>query len=324
MKKYILMVSIMAMSLLVGCGAAESQESTNQTTKPINVETTPAEEISQPQESDNDTNENVTEKEEAEEAPSTPGSLYDTIFDENSAEIIADKINDIVESSNSLQEEIRKVEELSAEYIALLEEHDSQTDMNMISYRSEMVWDTELNNLWSRMSNDLDATTKEKTLSDLRVWNANKESIIIDTIGKAEDGGSIYSLLYNDLMESMVRKKVHELAEVYANYLGETYEKPDLSALGTYVDHQGTTDIYSSLMIRCSLAGEMEAIINIHRLATLTGAVTQEGNILHYTDSDSNLTGTITYGWDGATFTVEASDYGSIQAGDIFTFDTVY
>ncbi len=306
--KMLLAVTIMTIGLLVGCGMAEPQELQE------------SKEEAEITELMTQTQELIDTEEESIEY----GDLYDTIFDENCADTIANWIKEIVESSNSLQNEVQSVEELSAAYVALQDEHDSQADLNMISYRSEMVWDAELNNLWSRMSNNLDADTKEEVLSNLRVWNANKENIIIDTIGKKEDGGSIYSLLYNELMESMVRKKVYELADVYANDLGESYEKPECPVLGTYVDHQGSTDIYSSLMIRNGWEGDTEAIISLYRLAMLKGHVTREGNILHYTDNDFNLTGTITYGWDGAIFAVETSDFDNVNAGDIFTFDTVY
>ena len=59
------------------------------------------------------------------------------------------------------------------------------------------IWDTELNNLWSRFSDSADAQTKEKVLAEQRSWNSMKEEVAQESLGSSEENGSMYSLLVN-------------------------------------------------------------------------------------------------------------------------------
>ncbi len=318
----IILMAGTGLTLLAGCGKADDENPSQSQQEPEDNQESVIPDNSNSQSEEQAANEGDSE-ESSSEALSTHGDLYATMYDDGNTEQIQKWVDEIVKSSSSIQEEVEEVKGLSDEYIDLLQEYYSQADMNMISYCSLQVWDAELNNLWGRMKEELDTQTKEELLGYLRTWNATKESYIVASIGEREEGGSIYPSLYNSLMEDMTRKKVHILADKYADFLGESYEKPAYSIGGYYANCEGTTDIYDELSIMQSEDG-FNVEIGLYRITTLNGTATQSGDVLHYTDSELDLSGIITCGWDGATFTVENSAFEYLKPGDTFEFDSVY
>lgn len=318
----IILIAGVGLTLLAGCTRMDI-ENQNQSQK----KTEDNQEMVVLEDADRQSGEQVTNSGDLEESFSESrsfhGDLYATMYDDGNIEQIKKWIDEIVKSSSSLQKEVEKVESLSDEYMDLLQEYYTQADMNMISYCSLQVWDAELNNLWGRMSEKLESQTKEELLRYLRTWNDTKEDYIIASIGEREKGGSIYPSLYNSLMEDMTKKKVHVLADRYAEVLGESYEKPTYDVEGYYANCEGTTDIYDKLSIMQSADG-FNVEIGLYRVTTLNGTATQSGDVLHYTDSEHDLTGTITCGWDGAIFIVETSNFEYLKSGDTFNFNTAY
>ncbi|MCD8361597.1 MAG: DUF1311 domain-containing protein [Lachnospiraceae bacterium] len=319
----IILIAAASLTLLAGCSKVDVENQTQS-----QKETEDNQELVVSDDSDRQSDEQVTKAVDLEEISSESfpvhGDLYATMYDEGNTEQIKKWVDEIVKSSSSLQEEVEKVESLSDEYTDLLQEYNTQLDINKISYCSLQVWDEELNNLWGRMSERLDTQTKEELLGYLRTWNATKEDYIVASIGEREEGGSIYSLLYNSLMEDMTRKKVHILADQYAKFLGETYEKSTFDIEGYYANCEGTADIYDELRIMQSVDGGLNVEIGLYRITTLNGTAIQSGDVLYYTDSELDLTGIITCGWDGAIFTVVTSNFEYLKSGDTFNFDTVY
>lgn len=51
----------------------------------------------------------------------------------------------------------------------------NQQEMNQITGEWYQLWDNELNSLWDRLSNELDADTKAKVLEEQREWIRRKE-----------------------------------------------------------------------------------------------------------------------------------------------------
>lgn len=238
-------------------------------------------------------------------------------------DVINNQVEESASSAASISDEMKGTEEIVSFYDSLPQQASTQMEMNQLSQWSQAVWNAQLNKLWSRMSDQLGAETKEKVLSDLRKWNANKENIIKDTIGPAEEGGSMYPMLYYEVMREMTRKKAYQLANVYAKYRGEQFRMPECPAYGGYVNYMDTDTIYDSLILRESMEGGLDATISLYRLTALHGSVTKSGDTLHYQDYDCDLTGTISYGWDGATFTIDTSDRNDIEPGTVYTFDSL-
>ena len=88
-------------------------------------------------------------------------------FSYDYSEDIKAEIDDVVSNSASLQKELENIEEMIEKYTPLAEAAQTQGEMNVSSRWFYVIWDTELNNLWSRFSNLADPQTKEKLLADL-------------------------------------------------------------------------------------------------------------------------------------------------------------
>lgn len=93
---------------------------------------------------------------------------------------------------------------------------------------------------------------------------------------------------------------------------------------GTYVDTYGTTDVYSELELDYQGDGVYQTMIGIYRLTTLDGTAREEGDrLLFQSDSESPaVQGEITFGEEGAVFTVTASEFSYLAPGDEIAFPT--
>lgn len=246
-----------------------------------------------------------------------------------SEDIKAD-IDQVVSSSTSLQNELENVETIFQKYDMLARKAQSQNEMNQASNWLFAVWDTELNNLWSRFSNSADQQTKEKILADQRNWIDMKEEAILETIGSSEENGSMYPMLVNVFLEEITRNRAYVLANELAKIEGESFVMPEKSKYGLFVDNQGTGSIYSSLITRQGESGDGEAYIGIYRLGVVEGTFVDNGNgELAFTSNDSDsriVKGVIKInGWDGASFTVTEAPEGDIfSVGSEFDFPFVF
>lgn len=102
-----------------------------------------------------------------------------------SEEIKAD-IEDVVSKSESLQKELEQIDTIIQKFTPLAEKAETQGEMNASSRWFYVIWDTELNNLWSRFMNLADQKTKESVLAEQRNWVAMKEEATLLSIGSSE------------------------------------------------------------------------------------------------------------------------------------------
>lgn len=244
-----------------------------------------------------------------------------------SEDIKAD-IDYVVSSSTSLQKELENVETVIQKYNLLAEEAQSQGEMNVSSKWLYVIWDTELNNLWSRFSDSADQQTKENVLADQRNWIDMKEEAVFESIGFSEENGSMYPLLVNSFLEEITRNRAYVLANELAKIKGESFIMPEKSRYGLFVDNLGTGSIYSSLITRQGVSGDDEAVISIFRLGEIKGVFVDNGNgELSFTSNDADtriVKGIIKInGWNGASFTVTEAPEGElsfISVGEEFDF----
>ena len=247
-------------------------------------------------------------------------------FTHDYSEDIKADIDYMVSISTSLQNELENVETISQKYDLLAEKAQSQSEMNTSSKWLFVIWDTELNNLWSRFSNAADQQTKEKFLADQRNWIDMKDEAVTESIGSSEESGSIYPLLANAFLEEITKDRAYVIANELAEIKGESFAMPEKSKYGLFADNQGTGDIYSSLSIRQGESGDDEAVVSIYRLGEIAGTFVDNGNgELSFTSMDADdriVKGIIKInGWDGASFTVtEAPETYYLRAGDEFLF----
>ena len=263
-----------------------------------------------------------------EEQPNTASGENDAALEidftyDYSEDIKAD-VDYVVSSSVSLQKELENMEKIIQKYTPLAEAAQTQGDMNVSSKWLFVIWDTELNNLWSRFSNSADQQTKEKILEEQRNWVAMKEEVTLLAIGSSEENGSIYPLLQNSFLEEITKNRAYVLANELAKIKGESFVLPEKSSkYGWFVDNQGTGDVYSSLITQQGWKGEDEAIISVYRQGELEGTFVDNGNgELDFTSDDGSVKGIIKIdGWDGASFKVtEASGETVFSEGEEFKF----
>lgn len=306
MKKIFMMTLILMIGLCSGCGK-EKTESNNLSTEGKSTQ------VEKQSNSENRENNNIELNDELE---------IDFTYD-YSADIKAD-VDNIVSNSDSLQKELKNIDEITKKYDALAETAQTQGEMNVASQWLFTIWDTELNNLWSRFSSLADQETKESILEEQRNWIAMKEEVILESIGSDEENGSIYPLLKNSLLEEITKDRAYVLADKLAELKTEKFIMPEKSEkYGIFVDNQGTDSVYSFLNTQSGLDGEDEAIISIYRQGELEGTFVDNGNgELDFTSDDGSVKGTIHInGWDGASFKVtETFGMSGFLEGEEFEF----
>lgn len=273
--------------------------------------------------------ENPTEEEqsistssEKDEFQLSDGLKIDFTYD-YSEDIKAD-VDNVVLNSTSLQEELTNIDKITQKYTPLAEAAQTQGEMNIAAQWLYTIWDAELNNLWSRFSNSADRQTKENLLADQRNWINMKEEITLLSIGSREENGSMYPLLESSFLEEITEKRAYVLARELAKIKGEDFVMLEVSTkYGTFVDNQGTGDIYSFLITRQNWKDEDEAVISIYRQGETEGSFVDHGNgELFFTSKDGSVKGTIKIdGWDGASFKVtEISGESPFAVGEEFEF----
>lgn len=243
-------------------------------------------------------------------------------FSYDYSEDIKADVEYVVSNSASLQEELANIEQIILKYTPLAESAQTQGEMNISSKWFFVIWDTELNNLWSRFSNSADRQTKEKILAEQRNWIAMKEEVTLQNLGTSEENGSMYPLLQNTFLEGITQNRAYVLASKLAKIRGESFAMPEKSTkYGLFVDNQGTGEVYSFLITRPGWEGEDEAIISIYRHGETEGSFVDNGDgELDFISDDGSVKGIIQIdGWDGASFKVtETSGASVFSVGEEF------
>ena len=253
--------------------------------------------------------------------------LKDTIevdFTHDYTEDIKADVAYVVSNSSSLQEELKNIDTITQKYTLLAELALTQGEMNVASQWLYVIWDTELNNLWSRFSSLAEKDTKEMVLEEQRNWISMKEEVTLMSLGFPEENGSMYPMLVNSLWEEYTKNRSYFLANELAQIKGESFAMPEASTkYGLFVDNQGTGSVYSSLLTRQGWEGNEEAIISLYRQGTLEGTFVDNGNgELAFTSDDGSVKGIIKInGQGGASFQViEISGESPFLVGEEFEF----
>ncbi|ETP73053.1 Protein of unknown function (DUF1311) [Lachnospiraceae bacterium JC7] len=250
----------------------------------------------------------------------------DVIFSHDFTNDIKKDVAEVSANAATLQDELSAVEKVTEKYDEIFKTGEAQLELNMASGYIYMIWDEELNSLWKRFSDSADASTKERVLKDERNWIAMKEEVLIENIGPREDGGSMYPMLENAYLENITRNRCAILASELAKIKGESFTMPERGIYGTYVDNQGTGDVYSSLILRQGWESDDEAVISLYRVGESNGTFTDKGNgELSYEANDGTVKGIIRLdGWNGASFEVTESNGSVLAVGDKFDFGFVF
>ena len=333
MKKRIYMITLILMvGLCIGCGKEETKSndlSTESSSSQVEEQSTPESSSSQVEEQSTpeSSSSQVEEQSTPESIENNDIELNDKLkidFTYDYSEDIKADIDYVVSGSVSLQKELENIEKIIQKYTPLAEAAQTQGEMNTSSRWFFVIWDIELNNLWSRFSNSADQQTTEKLLEEQRNWIAMKEEVALLSLGSSEENGSIYPLLQNSFFEEITKNRAYVLANELAKIKGESFVMPEKSAkYGLFVDNQGTGNVYSSLNTRQGWEENDEAIISIYRQGEIEGTFVDNGNgELTFTSYDGSIKGIIKInGWDGASFKItEISGESVFSVGEEVKF----
>ncbi len=133
--------------------------------------------------------------------------------------------SEVQSEAQSIQDEIAEVEVKSCEYENADWSSMGQQEMNQLTAQWYQLWDDELNSLWSRLSDELDAETKVKVLDEQRAWIRRKEENVKGA-GAAAFGGSLQPQLENSTAEEMTRARAYILAGYLADVRNESFTIP--------------------------------------------------------------------------------------------------
>ena len=192
-KRVYLAIFALTFGLCAGCGNKEAdsdisgtEDTVFQTEEPLELSGTGNIDLSEENKDSGGKNADSSEEnngsgEEDTDIESTDTQEID--FTRDYSEDIKKDVDDVVSASASLQEELENIHTLSEQYEAIAQTAQTQGEMNMSSGWFLKIWDTELNNLWSRFSDSADAQTKEKVLAEQRSWNSMKEEVAQESLG---------------------------------------------------------------------------------------------------------------------------------------------
>ena len=244
------------------------------------------------------------------------------IFSHDYTEEIKKDVSEAAKSAATLQDELSSVIKVTERYDDLFKAAEAQLELNEAAAWTYDIWDAELNSLWKRFSDSADAATKERVLKDERNWIAMKDAVTEANLGSREDGGSMYPLLEYSFLEEITKNRSYILAGELARINGESFSMPERGIYGTYVDNQGTGDVYSSLIMRKGWENEDEVLLSLYRVGELSGTFTEKGkNEFLFESTDGTVKGLIRLnGWDGASFEVTEARDSVLQKGDKFDF----
>ena len=93
---------------------------------------------------------------------------------------------------------------------SILQEADTQTDINEIANNRYRLWDDFLNELWRILNQTLDPETMRKLTSEELDWIAQKEQAVADA-GAEYKGGSLYPAVTAAVATTMTKERVYEL-----------------------------------------------------------------------------------------------------------------
>ena len=244
------MVLLLVLGLLAGCGQ-ERTESIDINAGSVKGESISSEEVASKGEEPSGTGDNVIESSESignqegenkdiENSGKQEGENKDSENNGNEADKISDNenyewndkieidytydysenikadVDYVVSISASLQEELDNIEMIIQKYTPMAELAQTQGEMNVSSRWFLVIWDAELNNLWSRFSDSADSQTKEQILAEQRNWIAMKEEVTLMNLGTREENGSMYPLLQNSFLEEITETRAYVIANEIA------------------------------------------------------------------------------------------------------------
>ena len=172
-----------------------------------------------------------------------------------------------ISETESIQDELAKVEVMSCEYENADWGSMGQQEMNQLTAQCYQLWDDELNSLWRRLSEELDGETKAKVLDEQRAWIKRKEENIRGA-GAAAFGGSLQPQLENSTAEEMTRARAYILAGYLADVRNEPFTIPPAIQESIDLADPGLNDVFEKFEGQWIFDEDRGACVGVERTET--------------------------------------------------------
>lgn len=180
--------------------------------------------------------------------------------------VSASKGSGATKTSESIQDEISKVESASVGYENADWGSMGQQEMNQLTAQWYKLWDDELNSLWSRLSAELDKDTKAKVLEEQRTWIKEKEEKV-KAAGAEAEGGSLQPQLENSAAQELTRERVYVLAGYLAKARGEAFAISPEAQKSTQVAEASLEEVFEKFQGKWMFDKERDACVGVEKTA---------------------------------------------------------
>ena len=227
--------------------------------------------------------------------------------------------------SDSLSDELVKVNELYNKYDELRMNAQNQTSINSLSQWGTLVWKDETLSLLDRIK-EKDSGNYDAILAEYESWEKYVPSMA-EKMSETYKDGSIYPTIYSYNEAMRYKQKAYSLASALADLAGDVgFSLPDSSLCGYYGDY--SEDSYLIITEGMEI-DSYEVTIRLDASKQLNGYATPyeypgDKKVLLFTSNDDTVKGTID-GFDlDATFYVSETDGSVVEPEMAYSFSSKY
>lgn len=234
---------------------------------------------------------------------------------------IVEKVNEIVASSDSLSDELVKINELYESYRDIEAAAESQAEMNYLCQFPVTVWKEELSSLLDRIRK-ADQNAYDDIYPSYEEWLDNVNDIAYKMSYEYE-GGSIQGAMQSFYSGLCYRNEAYVMASTLADLNDVVdFSLPERDAVGYY----GLIDQNDHLIITEGMeSGSYNILIHIDGKEELKGSATlNENGDFDFDDYEHGISGTVSYWHLGATFNVTEADGTIVSPGESYEFTYLY
>ncbi len=335
MKRKVLLAIITASIVLGGCSNTAQEEEKDvmvPVVQDIENDAEAADETADDTETDSEAadDQTATGSESVEDEAATDSETTEDQTDEqtedSAMEDYTDQIASEIEalSSDSLSDELVKVNELYNKYDEMRMNAPDQTSINELSKWGILVWKDETLSLLNRLK-EQDSANYDDILAEYENWEKYVPSMA-EKMSYLYEDGSIYPTIrsYNEAMR--YKREAYTLASTLADVTNDVaFSFPDSTPCGYYGDYAGD----SYLIITEGMESDsFNILIHIDDTKELRGygyIADQPGDeYILFTSEDDTVKGTISYFALDATFYVSETDGSVVGPEESYSFTFKY
>ncbi len=322
MKRKVLLAIITAAMVLGGCSNAQEKEKDVLVPVVQDIENDSEAADETVDGDDAGTDSDVSEDETATDSDATEDETAADSTMKDYTDQIASEIEAL--SSDSLSDELVKVNELYNKYDEIRMNAPDQASINILSQWGTLVWKDETLSLLNRIK-EQDSANYNDILAEYENWEKYVPTMA-EKMSYLYEDGSIYPTIrsYNEAMR--YKQEAYTLASTLADITKDvTFSFPDSTPCGYYGDYAGD----SYLIITEGMESDsFNIVVHIDDTKELRGwgsIADQPGDeYILFTSDDGTVSGTISYFALDATFYVSETDGSVVGPEEAYSFTFKY